>query len=69
MYDGSWSASAPCMCEAHLAQMEAILGKMSVSPFEIKRLRPVFDGEFESANALHRLLCQAELMCGDWAGA
>ncbi len=62
MFDGSWSASAPYTSEAHLAQMEAILGKMPQSLLSRSSDRDrFFDGEGASINALHRLLGQFEL--------
>ncbi|KAI3319512.1 kinase-like protein [Xylariaceae sp. AK1471] len=46
MFDGSWSASAPYTSEAHLAQMEAILGKMPQSLLSRSGDRNrFFDGE------------------------
>jgi serine/threonine-protein kinase SRPK3 len=52
MFDGSWSASAPYTPEAHLAQMEAILGRMPQSLLSKSSDRGrFFDGEGESNHA------------------
>jgi serine/threonine-protein kinase SRPK3 len=54
MFDGSWSASAPYTPEAHLAQMEAILGRMPHSLLSKSSDRGrFFDGEGKSINAPH----------------
>jgi serine/threonine-protein kinase SRPK3 len=52
MFDGSWSASVPYTPEAHLAQMEAILGRMPQSLLSKSSDRGrFFDGEGESNHA------------------
>ncbi|KAJ3555795.1 hypothetical protein NP233_g12125 [Leucocoprinus birnbaumii] len=46
IFDGRWSASAPYTSEAHLAQMEAVLGKVPQSLLSRSRHRDrFFDGE------------------------
>jgi serine/threonine-protein kinase SRPK3 len=62
VFDGTWSASSPYMSEAHLAQMEAVLGKMPKSLLSRSNDQDrFFDSEGESTRAPHGLPGQFEL--------
>lgn len=53
VFDGTWTATAPYTAEAHLAQMEAVLGCMPKSLLEISKDRDrFFDHEGEQLRSL-----------------